>query len=143
MTIRPIIGKGVNRATAVCDGCAREETITCDYERSASGAWLPNEGQITRKLCAHGWAVVRGKLHCPACEAQRKAAASAKPDQKEKVPMAVKEAPAAPLREPDKAMRIDIFVAISSCYDLAAQRYRSDATDRSVAEVVGGGLHAG
>lgn len=142
MTIRAIGGKGVNRAAAVCDGCGREEVVTCDYEGRQSHDWRPNEGQVQRKVCAHGWALVKGDLLCPACEAGRKVRQSAKPVE-DKMATEQAAAPVVPLREPTRAMRIDIFVALSASYDLAAQRYRGDATDRKVAEAVGGGCMPG
>ena len=52
-------------------------------------------------------------------------------------------APAAQPREPTRAMRVDIYVALASAYDLDAQRYRGHATDRTVAEAVGGGCMPG
>ena len=67
----------VPRATGVCDGCGREEVITCDYERVGREiGWRVNEGQAVRKLTGMGWALVKGRLNCPACEAKRKAKAA-------------------------------------------------------------------
>jgi len=136
MTVRAIWGKGANRAAAVCDGCSREEVVSCDYDGKA-----PVEGHLHRKVCAHGWALVKGRLLCPACEAARRAGKE-KPVE-EGMGNAAEGAAIVQLREPTRAMRVDIYVALASAYDLDAQRYRGDATDRSVAEAVGGGCMPG
>lgn len=141
MTIRPITGKGVNRAAAVCDGCGREEVVPCDYEGRNSHDWRPNEGQVQHKLCAHGWAMVKGDFLCPACEAARRVAKAKPPEGK--MERGTEGASVVQLREPTKAMRIDILVALATAYDLDAQRYRGDTTDRAVAEAVGGGCMPG
>src|SRR5690606_31536448 len=90
----------------------------------------------------HGWALVKGDLLCPACDAARKVRQSAKPVEDKMVTEQASE-PVVQLREPTKAMRVDIYVALASAYDLDAQRYRGDATDRTVAEAVGGGCMPG
>ena len=95
MAIEAITGKGVNRAKGVCDDCGREEVVPCDYERAAANRSKPNEGQAKKKLTAHGWAVVKGNLYCPTCEAKRKV-----------VPMKAKEEPKAEKpKEPSKAKK--------------------------------------
>lgn len=141
MTVRPISGKGVNRAAAVCDGCGREEVVAADYMGRPGQKTEVNTGQVLRKMCGHGWAVVKGDLLCPACEAARKVA-KAKPAEEKMVDRA-EGGSVVQLREPTRAMRIDILVALATAYDLDAQRYRGDTTDRAVAEAVGGGCMPG
>ncbi|MFC4731747.1 hypothetical protein [Salipiger abyssi] len=123
--IEAISGKGVHRAKAQCDECEREEVVTCDYVRGAGGDWAPNEGQVKKKLTAHGWAEVKGKLRCPTCEARRKV-----------VPMKPKEA-AAPAREMTKFEKIEIVKLLADVYDLDAGRYKNGDTDETVADVLG------
>lgn len=132
--IRAIDGKGVNRADAVCDECGRVETVTCDYARERGGAWAPNEGQIIKKVSGHGWALVKARLHCPACEAKRKAAAAARPEIDMQVKVETK--PAAP-REPSGPQKRLIILALEDAYDDAAKRYKGAATDASVAKSLG------
>jgi len=140
LTIEPIRGRGVNRATAQCDGCGREETVTCDYERGGRGCdWTPNEGQINRKLVGMGWAFVKGKHSCPLCEAKRKAEASA---QKETIVPEPK-TNVAPIRQPTPEQEVDIIVVLSTAYDRKAKRYHGKETDKTVAETIGGGVMPG
>lgn len=138
MSIEAINAKGVNRAKAVCDTCGREDVVTCDYEGRKSHDWRPNEGQVIRKITAHGWAMVKGKLHCPACEAKRRAEA------KEPIMAEVKEHPhVAPIREPSKDQKRLIILALEDACDSKAQRYRGEATDKTVAADLGAGVMPG
>lgn len=137
--IEAIEGKGVHRAKAVCDECGRSETVTCDYERVSSKGWRPNEGQIIRKVEAQKWALVKGALRCPACEAKRKAA-NPTPKQEAQVietkPKATAEAP----RHPTPAIKRQIIGLLEDAYDDDAKRYRNPAdNDKSIAEVIGNG----
>lgn len=141
MGIEAVDGRGANRARAICDGCRRCEIVPCDYEREKSGGgWVPNHGQIIRKLVGRGWAGVKGKISCPACEAKRKAAQVAK---KGTVIVAEVKSCAAQPRQPTSAQEVDIIVALSSAYDRKAKRYQGAETDATVAEVVGGGCMPG
>lgn len=112
---------GVPRAKATCDECGREEVTTCDYERQPGNVWVPNEGQMVRKLQGMGWAYVKKNLYCPTCEAKRKA-------QKEPEPMT--EAP----REPTRAQKREIMDMLESVYDVQAERYIGGETDETIAK---------
>lgn len=46
-------------------------------------------------------------------------------------------------RQPTPEQEVDIIVALSSVYDRKAKRYAGVETDRSVAEVIGGGCMPG
>ena len=138
--IRAIDGKGVNRADAVCDECGRIETVTCDYSRESGGAWIPNEGQIIKKISGHGWALVKARLHCPACEAKRKAAAAAR---RESDMQAKVEAKTATVREASGPQKRLIILALEDAYDDGAKRYKGAATDASVAQGLGDGIMPG
>lgn len=46
-------------------------------------------------------------------------------------------------RQPTPEQEVDIIVALSSAYDRKAKRYAGVETDRSVAEVIGGGCMPG
>lgn len=141
MTIEAIKGIGVNRARAICDDCGRDEVVTCNYDGRPGHKTEPNEGQIIRKLTAQGWSYVRHQLRCPGCEAKRKAALAAK---KEAVMAEVKEqSNVAPIREPDKNQKRLIVLALEDAYDSKAQRYRGEATDKTVAADLGAGIMPG
>ncbi|MFE3839396.1 hypothetical protein [Pseudogemmobacter sonorensis] len=140
MGIKAIDGKGVNRAAVICDICMRREVVTCDYHRSKSQEWTPNEGQIRRKITAQGWSEVKGAHHCPACEAKRKAVNSAKREAKV---AETKTASVPAIRRPTPEQEVDIIVALSSAYDRKAKRYTGQETDATVAEAVGGGCMPG
>ena len=121
--IAAISGSGVNKARATCDICGREEVTTCNYERvGRDGNWKPDEGQVVRKLTAHGWALVKGKLNCPGCEAKRKAAAAAARIQEEEV--AGQKSNIAPIRQPTREQRREIRGLLDEVYDVDAGRYQ-------------------
>lgn len=131
MSVEAIQGRGVNRANATCDVCGRVETVTCDYARDSAGAWSPKVGQVHQKVTQHGWALVKGKLHCPACEAKRKSQKGVKMAE-------VKERSQAPVpKEPTRKERLRVIQAIMAVWDEDAERYQSDYTDRTVAEEIG------
>ena len=125
--IEPIKGKGVQRARVICDDCDKSEPVTCDYERQAHGDWVPNEGQVKKKIIAHGWTDIKGKLRCPTCEAKRKV-----------VPMqAVKTTPQVETpREPTKKQRLEIISMLMEVYDLDAECYSGGETDDTVADAL-------
>lgn len=141
MGVEPIKGKGVNRAKAVCDMCGRDEVVTCEYERQGrSAAWLPNMGQVVRKVTGHGWAEVKGKLHCPACEAKRKAHQAQQKEAKMAVEM---KSSTAPVRRPDPKQKRLIILALEDAYDDQAGRYKGVNTDKTISEDLGGGIMPG
>lgn len=128
MGIKAIDGTGVNRANVICDECGRSEVQTCDYHRQANGEWVPNEGQIKKKIASHKWGVIKGKFTCPSCVAKRKM------ENMEKTK--IKAVPDAP-RSPTPKQRIAIFAMLAEVYDLDAQRYTGGDTDDTVADVLG------
>ncbi|MBK5923751.1 hypothetical protein CCR90_08135 [Rhodovulum sulfidophilum] len=132
MSIRAIQGKGVNRVRARCDACGREEVVTCNYLRRPAQGWVPDEGQAKRKMIGRGWAEVKGKLHCPGCEAKRKATGMAKTTKPAPAPK-----PEEALRQPTRAQKREIMDLLEEVYDTAAERYRQGDTDATVAEVLG------
>ncbi|NDK37138.1 hypothetical protein, partial [Rhodovulum sulfidophilum] len=131
MSIHEIKGKGVNRARVVCDGCGREEVVTCNYLHRPGRVWVPDAGQINRKMTGQGWAEVKGKLHCPACEAKRKATGMTK------TTTAPAAKPAEALRQPSREQRREIVDMLREVYDPEAERYRRNDTDATVADVLG------
>ncbi|RAP39397.1 hypothetical protein BYZ73_20765 [Rhodovulum viride] len=135
MSVRAIHGKGVNRARVICDGCGREEVVTCNYLRRPGQAWAPDEGQTRRKMIGRGWAEVKGKLHCPGCEAKRKATGMTKTTTKPAPAPDPK--PDEALRHPTRAQKREIMDLLEEVYDTAAERYRQGDTDATVAEVLG------
>lgn len=135
--IQPITGKGVSRANAICDDCGRGEVVACDYTRGSSGDWRPNEGQIAKKLIGQGWAVVKGALRCPACEAKRKI------ENRQEIAMKASNVTVAPIREPSREENRQIISLLDVAYDLEAQRYKGTDTDQTVAAAIGGGVMPG
>lgn len=146
--IRAIHGQGANRATACCDTCGREEVVTCNYTRLPGGGWQADAGQVHRKMTGRGWALVKGKLLCPTCDAHRRAL-SAQPAieiQNGEVSMTRKVqsgAAAEPLRQPSQDQRGDIIEMLVVSYDRKAKRYKGKDTDKTVAEAIGGGCLPG
>lgn len=135
--IEAIHGKvGVPRARAVCDDCGREEVATCDYEHKAGHQWVPNEGQMIRKMTGQGWAMVKGKLRCPGCEAKRKM--NTKPEVELKP-----ESTVTPLRQPTREQKRQIMSLLEVAYDTDAGRYKGTDTDNTIAETIGAGVMPG
>jgi len=134
----------VPTATAICDECGREEVAACDYERGSHGTWAPDEGQMLKKMQGHGWAVVKGKLRCPHCEAKRKGAEKwIKAAEAEVIAERKAMENVTDLRQPTREQRRDIRAALDLHYDMAAQRYSAGETDLTVAKMVGGGCMPG
>lgn len=132
---KPKNSPGTPRADVICDECPRIETVPCDYERKGAD-WLPNEGQILGKMQGKGWATVKGKLYCPACEAKRKA-------EKETKPMAVEASNVTQIREPTPKQKRLIIMALEDDYDDQAKRYRGGKTDKTIADDLGDGIMFG
>ena len=97
-------------------------------------------GQIIKKISGHGWALVKARLHCPACEAKRKAAAAARRESDMQAKVETK--PAAP-REASGPQKRLIILALEDAYDDGAKRYKGAATDASVAQGLGDGIMPG
>lgn len=139
--IEAITGTGANRARVRCDaeGCGREDVVACDYERSPGNAWSPNIGQINKKMAGAGWALRKGAMLCPACEAGRKQ------DLARKVVAVKEESPSnvAAIREPTREQKRQIMDLLSACYDVDAGRFKGGDTDTTVAETIGGGIMPG
>lgn len=129
---------GVPRVNVICDDCGRSETVSCDYSRSQSGGWTPNEGQARNKITKQGWAEVKGKLRCPKCEAKRKVAPE-KPREVE--PM--KPQNVTLLRQPTPKQKREIIAILEEVYDDDLKRYRGHETDKNVAETLEGGVMPG
>jgi len=123
--IEPVNGKGVQRANVICDDCGKTEPVTCDYTRQANGDWSPNVGQVKKKITAHGWSDIKGKLRCPTCEAKRKV-----------VPMKAVEKKAEAPREPTRAEKREIMDMLEAVYDVDAERYTGGDTDDTVASTL-------
>lgn len=129
--IRAINGRGAHRARAVCDRCGREEVVTCDYARMSGGSgWAPNEAQVTRKMTGQGWAVVKGKLHCPGCEAKRKVKPMAEVQAK------LQAGAGAAVPQPSREQKRAIIDLLQASYDTKAGRYLQGETDATLATVL-------
>lgn len=134
--IEAIPGKGQPRARVACDICGHSDVVACDYDRIAGGAWAPNKGQIIKKMVGRKWASVKGRLHCPACDARRRAGAAG-----DKIEVKKMQEAAAP--EMSGFQKRVIIRALEDAYDDSAMRYRGTQTDKTVAEDLGGGVRAG
>ena len=80
-----------------------------------------------------GWSHIKNRLRCPACT-------KARSDKPKEVTVTTT---AELTRQPTQAQEVDIIVALSSVYDRKAKRYAGTETDRTVAEVIGGGCMPG
>lgn len=121
---------------------------------------LASEAQAITKMTKRGWRVVRGKLLCATCEANRRAIRSANNDPEPKpepIPALaeetkpVKTAPAtksipastsAP-RQPTREQKRQIMSLLDGCYDVALGRYTGGDTDKTVADAMGEGIPFG
>lgn len=135
--------KGQPRARVQCDDCGRDDVVPCNHERARGGEEIRvNQGQVVKKVSSAGWALVKGTLRCPSCEAKRKAAsATVRPkSQKENAMPVITTPPAEGLRRPTPAQKRQIIGLLEDSYDDDAKRYRNAAdTDKTLAEVIGGG----
>lgn len=155
MAVQSITGKGAPRASVTCDICGMSEVFPCDYERLKAGGWEPNTGQINRKAIGRGWEVVKGDHHCPICTAKRKAAAPQKwlADaaliiEKQEATMTKTEAKqetasVTQIRKPTPKQERLIILALEDAYDDTEKRYRGSATDKTLADDLGGGIMFG
>ena len=119
-------------ALCVCDDCATEREVACDYELTAGRKWIPNEGQIIRKITGQGWSHMRGRLRCPECEAKRKTLKEN--SMAENV---------APIRQPTREQIREIIQMLDVVYDSKAGRYTGGETDQTVAKSMGNGIMPG
>jgi len=131
---------GAPTAKAFCDmaECKREEVVACGYHRLTSGAAVPDEAQVRKKLGGHGWTYIKGKLRCPKCEAKRKATPQPKKDSPE-----MKTENITHLRKATPAQKREIVLMLNEVYDTQAGHYRGHDTDKSVADVLEGGVMPG
>jgi hypothetical protein len=117
------------KAIARCDDCGTSQYETCDYTRKSDGTWVPNEGQVIHRLTKQGWAHVKGKLRCMACELKRKA----KKDDNMTDNVT-------PLRQPTAEQKRQIFEMLTVAYDATAGRFRDCESDVTVADALGNGI---
>lgn len=138
MAVEAITGRGAKRARAICDSCARVEVVACDFIDRPNHRVEANEGQVLRKMTGRGWEIVKGKLHCPACEAKRRSKMVTKKDTAAAVVVA-----SDPPRQPNRDQKRLVILALEEAYDPVAQRYRGDTSDRSLADGLGEGIMPG
>ena len=144
MTIEPIKGfRNEEQALCKCDDCCAEITVSAAHGTNKGGRsdWkkhlvLSKPGQVIEKIQSEGWAMVKNKLRCPKCEAARKSQNS-KP---EEAPM---KANITELRKPTPAQKRQIVEMLMVSYDTDNGRYRSNDTDKTVAEAIGNGVMLG
>lgn len=129
---------GAGRAKIICDDCGKEDCVPCAYigKNIKGEPARPNESQARAKALNMGWSYVKNKLRCPTCEAKRKV-------KKEPEQMPEKKTNVAPIRRPDGLQRRLIVLALVDAYDDQAKRYHGDATDKTVAADLGGGVMPG
>ena len=128
---------GVPRACAICDLCQRTEVFACGYDHRNQ----PRAGQVIRKATERGWASVKKTLHCPSCVAKRKASEM---NSTKTTPKPTKATRATePDRQPTALHRREINQHLLSFYDVAAGRYTDDATDHTIAGMIGEGCMPG
>lgn len=139
--IEKMNGTGVPRARVVCDECSREEVFPAGYESGRNTHDRRStviEGPVIQKATKQGWSYVKGVMRCPACEAKRKAEATAKKQESKAMAEAVTE-----LRHPTREQKRQIMSMLEASYDTKAGRYTGGETDKTVAEAIGGGVMHG
>jgi hypothetical protein len=133
--------RGQNMALCKCDTCAAETSVPADHGERLRGMKshstgfvreIQNEAQVVKKITPLGWAMVKGVLRCPKCEAGRKA------PKEIAMPENVTD-----LRQPTREQNRLIDDMLKACYDMKAQRYTGCDTDKTVAEAIGGGVMPG
>lgn len=125
---------GGSKARVICQDCGASEVVPCGYVRSSPNKPKePNKAQARGKVVASGWAYVKGRLRCKACEEKRKVV----PMKTAKVADVAKVAIVAEVAGPTKRQRIEIFALLADVYDIDAGRYSKGDTDDSVAEILG------
>lgn len=147
MSLNPTKGpRNHELAEATCDECGKSETVSASHRASRAfhrgGApvlELLNVEQAMQKFRRQGWALVKNRLYCPDCEAARKIR-----EPKQEPVMAVKpETVVTPLRQPTIEQRRQIVEMLVLAYDGKAQRYKGHDTDKTIAEMIGGGVMPG
>ncbi len=118
----------------VCDDCKKAEVVTCDYFLRPGRQWEPNEGQALKKAAGMKWSHIKGVLRCKDCEAKRKAPKPKENAVAEKV---------TDLRQPTRDQKRQIIGLLSDVYDTERGRYKGADTDKTLAEVLGGGVMPG
>lgn len=112
--------RGQPRMQATCDECGRAEVFACPKG---------DEGHAKRRITAMKWSLVRGKLHCPICDAKRKVSTV-------KATSGNVPEPTSP-REPTRAERREIIDMLNDVYDVKQERYCRGDTDDTLADVLG------
>lgn len=133
--------RGQNMALCKCDTCAAETSVAADHGERLRGIksqstslvrHIQNEAQVVKKITPLGWAMVKGVLRCPKCEAGRKAP--------KEIAMAEN---VTDLRQPTREQRRQIMEMLTVSYDTKAERYTGADTDKTLAEAIGGGVMPG
>lgn len=132
---------GLEQAQVTCDGCRDTQAVVAaahgdTRNEKSKGVWsvrLLNEGQAMAKLQKQGWALIRGKHFCPKCVADRRG-------KREDGTMQQK---ADTTRKPSLEQRRLIIEMLVIAYDGAANRYRGNDTDKTIADALGGGIMPG
>jgi hypothetical protein len=138
-------------ARCQCDQCPAEVSVRAahrsDVRVAGGGRFKPeiaSPGQVHEKLQSMGWGIVKSRLYCPACEADRKAKSPTQPPQEASpMPPTLTTTNIAQIRQPTPEQEVDIIVTLSAVYDRKAKRYQGAETDKSVAETVGAGVMPG
>jgi hypothetical protein len=144
---------GAEMALCKCDFCAAEVTVSAAHGDTRGGTkpirkTIRNQGQVEIKLQSLGWSFVKKKLRCPKCEAARKQKpswleAAEQTFVAEEISMPAEVDNITPLRQPTREHIREISALLHVEYDTAAQRYRGESTDKSIADIVGNGCMPG
>lgn len=81
-------------------------------------------------MTGQGWAVVKGKLHCPGCEAKRKVKPMAEVQAK------LQAGAGAAVPQPSREQKRAIIDLLQASYDTKAGRYLQGETDATLATVL-------
>lgn len=112
--------QGRNTVTCSCDKCGSSEEVHVRYNGEE-----PDTGQAIQKLVKIKWAVVKGDLFCPECNAKRK------------------ESNVVEIRQPSREVKREIVLLLNEVYDTKLGRYRGVDSDLTVADIIGNGCMFG
>lgn len=123
---------GKQMARCVCDDCGAMMEMAAAHAEGHGGIEgfknrpkpkIQTISQVNVKLQARGWAIIKGKIRCPECEAKRK----------ESKPMAEN---VTPIRKPTREQKREIISLLDAAYDTKAGRYKGAETDMTIADMI-------
>lgn len=148
--IEPVIGGGKSMVLCTCDACGAEVNFSAVHGRSGSPGskhrlQLASLSAVHASLRKRGWAVARNKLRCDICAAAKLMKPRCLKDvgENHESEVTMKAENVTDLRQPTREQSREISSLLHMEYDTKAERYRGDSTDKTIADIVGGGCMPG